>query len=111
MLMLGGKYCDAYLGDVQDALAKVSGVKTVDFKSMKGHAVVTVESEKGQAGTTGHSSQRREGRWLVLHRADHEVGALHRGSTQKAATTSRWIWVYAFPSLLHVVPLRLKSLS
>ena len=46
MLMLGGKYCDAYLGNVQDALTKVGGVKAVDFKSMKGHAVVTVESGK-----------------------------------------------------------------
>ena len=46
MLMLGGKYCDAYLGNVQDALTKVAGVKAVDFKSMKGHAVVTIESGK-----------------------------------------------------------------
>lgn len=46
MLMLGGKYCDAYVGNVQDALAKVPGVKTVDLKSMKGHAVVTIESGK-----------------------------------------------------------------
>ena len=46
MLMLGGKYCDAYLGAVRDALTKVAGVKTVDLKSMKGHAVVTVESGK-----------------------------------------------------------------
>ncbi|MDN5941024.1 MAG: hypothetical protein L0H94_03985 [Nitrospira sp.] len=45
-LMLGGKYCDAYLGDVDEALKRVAGVKTVDFKSMKGHAVVTVESGK-----------------------------------------------------------------
>jgi copper chaperone CopZ len=45
-LMLGGKYCDAYLGDVEHALKRVAGVKTVNFKSMKGHAVVTVESGK-----------------------------------------------------------------
>ena len=45
-LMLGGKYCNAYLGDVDHALKRVAGVKTVDFKSMKGHAVVTVESGK-----------------------------------------------------------------
>jgi copper chaperone CopZ len=45
-LMLGGKFCEAYLGDVRDALTKVPGVKEVDFKSMKGHAVVTVESGK-----------------------------------------------------------------
>lgn len=43
MLMLGGKFCDAYLGDVRDALTKMAGVKDVDLKSMKGHAVVTVE--------------------------------------------------------------------
>ena len=46
ILMLGGKYCDAYWGDVDHALKRVVGVKTVDFKSMKGHAVVTVESGK-----------------------------------------------------------------
>ena len=46
VLMLGGKFCEAYLGDVEAALAKLSGVKTVDVKSMKGHAVVTVESGK-----------------------------------------------------------------
>ena len=46
MLMLGGRFCDAYLGNVQDALTKVAGVKAVDFKSMKGHAVVTIESGK-----------------------------------------------------------------
>lgn len=45
-LMLGGKFCEAYLGDVRDALTKVVGVKSIDFKSMKGHAVVTVESGK-----------------------------------------------------------------
>ena len=46
MLMLGGKFCEAYLGDVEAALVKLSGVKAVDLKSMKGHAVVTVESGK-----------------------------------------------------------------
>lgn len=45
-LMLGGKFCDAYLGDVSEALMKVSGVKAVDLKSMKGHAIVTVEGDK-----------------------------------------------------------------
>ena len=46
MLMLGGRFCEAYLGDVEQALGRVAGVKTVDLKSMKGHAVVTVESGK-----------------------------------------------------------------
>lgn len=46
MLMLGGKFCDAYLGNVESALKKLPGVKTVDFKSMKGHAIVTVEGDK-----------------------------------------------------------------
>ena len=45
-LMLGGKFCDAYLGEVSDALNKVDGVKNVDLKSMKGHAVVTIDGEK-----------------------------------------------------------------
>ena len=46
MLMLGGKYCDAYLGNVETALKKLQGVKAVDFKSMAGHAIVTIESGK-----------------------------------------------------------------
>ena len=45
-LMLGGKFCDAYLGEVSEALSKVDGVKNVDLKSMKGHAVITIEGEK-----------------------------------------------------------------
>jgi copper chaperone CopZ len=45
-LMLGGKFCDSYLDDVEDALKKVAGVKGVDLKSMKGHAVVKVEPGK-----------------------------------------------------------------
>jgi mercuric ion binding protein len=49
-LMLGGKFCEAYLGDVEAALAKLSGVKAVDLKSMKGHAVVTIDGEKVKAG-------------------------------------------------------------
>ncbi|MCP9473262.1 MAG: cation transporter [Nitrospira sp.] len=48
-LMLGGSYCDLYLGEVESAVKKVSGVKAVDFKSMKGHAVVTVEGDKATA--------------------------------------------------------------
>ena len=46
MLMLGGQYCDLYLGDVESALKKIGGVKAVDLKSMKGHAVVTLEGDK-----------------------------------------------------------------
>ena len=45
-LMLGGKFCDMYLGDVEDALKKVPGVKSVDLKSMKGHAIVVADGEK-----------------------------------------------------------------
>jgi copper chaperone CopZ len=46
MLMLGGTYCDLYLGEVESALKKLEGVKSVDFKSMKGHAIVMVEGGK-----------------------------------------------------------------
>lgn len=49
MLMLGGKFCETYLGDVEAALAKRSGVKAVDLKSMKGHAVVTIDGDKVKA--------------------------------------------------------------
>lgn len=45
-LMLGGTYCDLYLGEVESAVKKSAGVKTVDLKSMKGHAVVTAEGGK-----------------------------------------------------------------
>lgn len=48
-LMLGGKFCEAYLGDVEAVLAKLPGVKAVDLKSMKGHAVVTIDGEKVKA--------------------------------------------------------------
>jgi copper chaperone CopZ len=47
-LMLGGKFCDAYLDDVRSALTKVPGVKHVDTKSMKGHAIVTVDGDKAK---------------------------------------------------------------
>jgi mercuric ion binding protein len=50
ILMLGGKFCEAYLGDVEAALTKLSGVKTVDLKGMKGHAMVTIDGEKVKAG-------------------------------------------------------------
>ncbi len=46
MLMLGGPYSDLYLGDVESALKQLTGVKAVDVKSMKGHAIVTVEGDK-----------------------------------------------------------------
>lgn len=46
MLMLGGKFCEAYLGNVEAVLTKLSGVRAVDVKSMKGHAVVTLDGTK-----------------------------------------------------------------
>ena len=46
VLMLGGKFCDMYLGEVDTALKKVPGVKSVDLKSMKGHAIVMTEGDK-----------------------------------------------------------------
>lgn len=46
VLMFDGKSCDAYLGPVESVLRKVAGVKAVDFKSMKGHAIVTIEGNK-----------------------------------------------------------------
>lgn len=48
-LMLGGKFCDSYLGEVETALKKVAGVKAVDLKSMKGHAIVSGEAGKVKA--------------------------------------------------------------
>ena len=45
-LMLGGKFCNVYFKDVRDALTNVDGVKAIDLKSIKGHAVVTVDSRK-----------------------------------------------------------------
>jgi copper chaperone CopZ len=49
VLMIGGKFCEAHLGDVETALKRNQGVKAVDFKSMKGHAVVTIDGEKVMA--------------------------------------------------------------
>lgn len=46
VLMFDGKLCEAYLGEVESALRKVAGVKAVDMKSMKGHAIVTVEGDR-----------------------------------------------------------------
>ncbi|MBK9307751.1 MAG: heavy-metal-associated domain-containing protein [Nitrospira sp.] len=46
VLMFDGKYCDAHLSEVEATLRKVAGVKAVDTKSMKGHAIVTVEGAK-----------------------------------------------------------------
>jgi copper chaperone CopZ len=40
MLMLGGKFCDFYPKEVTEALTSIKGVKTVDLKSAKGHAIV-----------------------------------------------------------------------
>lgn len=57
VLMLGGKYCEAYLGDVEAALTKISGVKAVDLKSMKSHAVVTMDGEKVKVGQGWGESQ------------------------------------------------------
>ena len=45
-LMLGGKFCEMYLEDVEGALKKVPGVKSVDLKSMKGHAIVVADGDK-----------------------------------------------------------------
>ena len=45
-LMLGGKFCEMYLGEVDTALKKVPGVKSVDLKSMKGHAIVVADGDK-----------------------------------------------------------------
>ncbi|MBI4400550.1 MAG: hypothetical protein HY581_02820 [Nitrospirae bacterium] len=49
-LMLGGKFCEFYPEAIQTALQKVDGVKSVDLKSMKGHAVVQVEADKVRPG-------------------------------------------------------------
>ncbi len=40
-LKLGGKFCDLYKDAVKAALLKVEGVRAVDFRSKKGHVVVT----------------------------------------------------------------------
>lgn len=49
MLMLGGQYCDLHLGDIESALKQLAGIKAVDFKSMRRHAIVTVEADKTTA--------------------------------------------------------------
>jgi hypothetical protein len=44
-LLLGGKFCNLYLGEVESALKKVPGVTAIDFKSRKDHAVVAGDSK------------------------------------------------------------------
>jgi periplasmic mercuric ion binding protein len=39
-LMLGGQYCEFYPKELTQALMSVKGVKSVDLRSMKGHAIV-----------------------------------------------------------------------
>ncbi len=40
-LKLGGKFCEMYPDAITSALMTVDGVKRVDLRSKKGHAVVT----------------------------------------------------------------------
>ena len=46
VLSLTGQFCEFYLPQVEAALEKVPGVLAVDFKTVKGGAVVTYESGK-----------------------------------------------------------------
>jgi copper chaperone CopZ len=39
-LMLGGRFCEFYPKEITEALMLVKGVKAVDLKSLKGHAIV-----------------------------------------------------------------------
>ncbi len=45
-LMLGGKFCEFDPDDIKKALTELSGVKAVDLESMKGHALVTVDTSE-----------------------------------------------------------------
>lgn len=45
-LMLGGQFCEFYPDNIKKALTELSGVKAVDLTSMKGHAIVTVDTSK-----------------------------------------------------------------
>ena len=45
-LILGGHFCEFYPDKVKKALTELSGVKAVDLKSKKGHAIVTVDTSK-----------------------------------------------------------------
>ncbi|HTN42171.1 MAG TPA: hypothetical protein VMN77_00070 [Nitrospiria bacterium] len=40
ILMLDGRFFESYSREIYEALTAVKGVKSVDLKSMKGHAVV-----------------------------------------------------------------------
>lgn len=46
VLSLTGHFCEFYLPQVEAALGKVPGVLAVDFKTVKGGAVVTYEAGK-----------------------------------------------------------------
>ena len=45
-LILGGHFCEFYPDKIKKALTELSGVKAVDLKSKKGHALVTVDTSK-----------------------------------------------------------------
>ncbi len=47
-LALGGRLCEFYGGEVQAALMKVNGVKGVDLGSRRGHAIVTMDTDKAK---------------------------------------------------------------
>ena len=44
ILILGGRFCEFYRSDVETALRNVQGVKEVDFKTIRGHVLVTFEA-------------------------------------------------------------------
>jgi hypothetical protein len=46
VISYGGQHCEFYLHEVENSLRKVPGVKTLDFRAIKDHVVVTYELGK-----------------------------------------------------------------
>lgn len=44
VIALGGRFCEFYQPDVEEALYKVQGVRSLDFGTMKGNVIVSYEA-------------------------------------------------------------------
>jgi len=78
-LMLAGKFCGEYLGDVEKVLKNVVGVKSVDLKSMKGHALVEINPAEVNALRLVEAVKSVQGEgWYCMARLMRETGKLYR---------------------------------
>ncbi|MFQ5580484.1 MAG: cation transporter [Nitrospiria bacterium] len=78
-LRLGGKFCREYLTDLEKVLKNMDGVKTVNLKCMKGHAIVEVEPEKVKPAQLVEVVKGIKGKgWHCMAEVMCETGKLYR---------------------------------